>query len=225
MNHRNKNRQKQLMKSVFCLNNLEAELNNLIDRYLIDKEIINILDLGNGASSKAMPMAEKLKKSQVKIYFVDQSKALIDQLKKDCQKYAMTEQIIVQQAEIEKYSIAENKFDLIIADHVLNHLASFDDLMKILEAMMKGTRNNGLNYLHLITDEQEEDLKTGKVISQESQINYGFDKCQSLLKTWYHSWRILTVKKSLSEKILFKKGKKIKHTANNLMFIARKQLA
>ena len=132
-----------------------------------EKESINILDLGCGVGRNTISIAQYYKDNNCKIDAVDILELKIKKLKYYSIYYGVDSMINGITSSIEDYNISNNKYDLILAVSVLEHLNSIDTLLKKLYEIREGIKINGYACFICNSNVEEINLLTNKNLSPQ----------------------------------------------------------
>ncbi|MDP2655934.1 MAG: class I SAM-dependent methyltransferase, partial [bacterium] len=139
----------------------EDGLLKLVEEYFGEKKDVRILDLGCGVGRNAIPIAKIVGPNGGKVTCVDVLDIAIEKLKENSEKYGVSNYIESKVAEVEKFSIKEGYFDLILSFSVLEHGVSNEaSFFNVIRNIKDGTKKGGLNYLGITTNLKELDAKT-----------------------------------------------------------------
>ncbi|RKP57960.1 class I SAM-dependent methyltransferase [Cohnella endophytica] len=190
---------------------------------LFNHNEIQILDLGCGVGRNSIPIAQKLKNHQGIITCVDLIPTAIEHLIENSKKYDVHNQIIAEIADAELFLIKPNGFDYIIACSCLEHLSSVDAFRIVVNRMIEGTKENGINTILMSTEIEELDIETGEINEGLIELNLKTEETFALLQELYEDWEIL-FKRYLPQTIdEMKYGKEIEFRSNWITFVARRK--
>ena len=174
----------------------------LLDRLLIHKDHLNVLDLGCGAGRNTIPMGLRLQETNSTVYGLDLLSEAIDKLRDNADKYGVTDVIQVKEVDVEHADIAKEQYDYIVACGCLEHISSEEAFVEILERMRKGSRLGGINCIIMNTDIQEVERDTGRAVDTLIELNLKKDAVFTILERVYVGWNVLehkTVIRSVDE--------------------------
>ncbi|MEK0316254.1 class I SAM-dependent methyltransferase [Cohnella sp. 56] len=190
---------------------------------IMDLNELQVLDLGCGVGRNSIPIAEKVKAYNGMITCVDLLQTAIDYLIENSKTYDVQHNIIAQTADVETYSIQPNSFDYIVACSCLEHLSSVDAFKTIVNGMILGTKNDGINAILMSTENQDFFLETGELKDGLIELNLKTDEAFSLLHELYKDWEIMIERQSSHYINEHKYGTDIEFRSNWITFIARKK--
>ncbi|NMC35557.1 class I SAM-dependent methyltransferase [Candidatus Beckwithbacteria bacterium] len=205
---------------------LEKPNNEIIDiykKYFNKRKSINILDLGSGVGRNAIPLARLLKNKSSNIYCVDYLEIAINKLNKYAKDYGVADKLNGFISPVENYKIQINFYDYIIAHSVLTHTRSKEIMFQVIDNMIKGTKNNGIIYIHEITNPQMFDIKSKQQIDPDAEIDISYEEFEDRLMQVFSDWEIFTLSKNPYREEYLKDGKKVIWQCDYLSFIARKK--
>lgn len=184
---------------------------------------IRILDLGCGVGRNSIPMAQSVKNYGGTITCIDLIPTAIDLLVENAKKYNVSNQILSEVADAETFSITPNEFDYIISCSCLEHVSSIDSFRTVVNQMIDGTTQLGVNTILMSTEIKELDIETGKISEGLIELNLMTDEAFSILKELYKDWEII-VERTLPQSIKeLKYGKEIEFRSNWITFVARRR--
>ncbi|UOQ85754.1 class I SAM-dependent methyltransferase [Gracilibacillus salinarum] len=102
---------------------------------------------------------------------IDSLTSAIEKLQYYSHTFEVEELIEPVRSDIGNYTIKKNEFDLIIAVSSLEHLASEDLLVTVLQDMAAGTKVNGINCIIANTEVEEILMETGEKLDPLIEIN------------------------------------------------------
>ena len=172
------------------LEQCEPEVLNIVNNNLSDDKPIKILDLGCGVGKNAIPISRILKQ-RATITCVDILPTAITTLKKNAQKFSVSSAITGIVSPIESYPIPTSSYDLILANSVLMFLDTRDAVKSVLEDMIHGTKNDGINYISLSCDVSERDMTTQKIEPNITELPFSFEETRTWLQTIYIGWKCI----------------------------------
>lgn len=170
-------------------------MDNLV--YFNSNDNVTVLDLGCGVGRNSIPIAESMKTRRGRVICVDLIQSALVKLLDYSQQFGVSEYIKIIQSDIGEYVIGVNEFDYIIAVSALEHVESELKLKQVLERMVRGTKDNGINCIIMNTNIEEIDMSTGKELEPLMELNMTTDYAQQLLLSAYQGWDSIftTVKK------------------------------
>ena len=113
-------------------------------RRSLRKKELRILDLGGGVGRNCIPFAQEYHDISCKIERVDLLDLAIEKLCENAREYQVDSYIEGIVMPIEEYFISENSYDFIMAISALEHVATEAALLKKLEKIRRGIRENGI---------------------------------------------------------------------------------
>lgn len=197
---------------------------SLVRENLLGKKNLRVLDLGSGVGRNAIPLAKIIGKLGGKITCVDYLNIAIEKLNEYAIEYNVKEFIDGLVVPIEDFVIKPNTYDYIIAHSVLTHTVSKEEMIRIIKDMVKGTKNNGINYICEITNSREIDVRTGEKLDPDAEVEIIFKELKNLLERLYKGWTIQLLEKNPYKEEFEKTGRKVTWYADYLSFIAKKKL-
>lgn len=194
----------------------------MLERLLLHKEDLMVLDLGCGVGRNTIPVAERLKGSLSKVKGVDLLKDAADMLKSNAAEFGVDHLVEAEAADVEHFAIAEDAYDYILACSCLEHTSSMEALTDTLTAMKKGTKLGGIHCITMSTDVEEVDRKTGKSTEGLIELNIPQKQAMELLDRSYEEWNVL-IKQAVPQSIEEEKdGRHIDFRCNLITFVAQK---
>ncbi|MBA2937308.1 class I SAM-dependent methyltransferase [Paenibacillus sp. CGMCC 1.16610] len=187
----------------------------------IQKDNIQVLDLGCGVGRNSIPIAQSIQAYKGKIYCIDLLPSAIQLLEQNAEKYEVTDTIISQVIDVENFLINKNTFDYIVACSCLEHVSSKAAFQDKLEEMKAGTTVGGINCILMSTEVKEIDLLTGEEREGLIELNLSTEKVFAYLREVYVDWNI-TIEKSVQQEIKEEiDGREIIFKSNWITFVAQ----
>ena len=119
---------------------------------------------------------------------VDILEFAIEKLYDNAQKYNVASSIKGIVKPIEEYSIAENKYDFIMAISALEHIDSEESFVRKLYEIKNGVCEKGIVCLVINSNIEEKQKETGEVLLPQFEVNLSTEKLQELLNQIFHDW-------------------------------------
>jgi len=200
----------------------ESDLLELVEKHFGDKKNIQILDLGCGVGRNAIPMAKIIGPNGGTVTCVDVLDIAIEKLRQNAKKYRVADYIEAEVAEVERFFIQKNYFDLVLSFSVLEHGVSNEDaFFKVIGDIKNGTKKGGFNYLGITTNLEELDAKTLRKLPKDIVYDASFEKARSDLEDVYKDWEIISSGKSFYKEEYTKNGGMIIWQNDFLTFITK----
>lgn len=153
--------------------------------------MINILDLGCGIGRNSIPLAQKLKHKDGSIVCVDLLESAINKLKEYSEKYEVSEKMQFVLSDIADYAIPQNHFNLILSVSAIEHLESEVTFDSVLQEMVAGTKDGGINCLIISTNVKETVVSTGEALDPMYELLFTTDDLISKLQNAYRDWSLM----------------------------------
>ena len=186
----------------------EPDLLKIVEECFGKKKNVRILDLGCGVGRNAIPIAKIIGPNGGKVTCVDVLDIAIEKLRENSEKYGVSNHIESEVAEVEKFPIKIDYFDLILSFSVLEHgVSSEESFFKVIRNIKDGTKKGGLNYLGITTNLEELDAKTLEKLPKDIVYDASFEKAKSDLENIYRDWEVLSTEKSFYREEYVKNGK------------------
>jgi len=166
----------------------------LLDRLLLHKDHLYVLDLGCGAGRNTIPIAVRLQETDSKVLGLDLLSEAVDKLCDNARKYGVTDIIQAKEVDIEHADISKATYDYILVCGCLEHVSSENAFIQVLERMKQGTQMGGINCISMNTEIQEVERDTGRMLDTLIELNLRKDKAFSILETVYKGWNVLEQK-------------------------------
>ena len=185
-------------------------------------EYLSVLDLGCGVGRNSIPIAESLRRKDGKVVCVDILESALMKLKEYCVEHNVENYITSVQCEIENYNIKCEEYDFIIAVSAIEHVRSENSLIKVLNSMAEGTKNNGINLLIINTNVHEIDKQTNEQLQPMYEINMQTGNMIKLLNSNYNGWHVLmNIVKPLNYEIE-RNGRRIDLNTDCITYVVKK---
>ncbi|MWV43624.1 methyltransferase domain-containing protein [Paenibacillus sp. HJL G12] len=195
---------------------------DMLERLLLHKDDLTVLDLGCGVGRNTIPVAERLKGSLSKIKGVDLLEDAAAKLRSNADEFGVGHLIEAEAADVEHYPIAEDAYDYILACSCLEHTSSMDALQRTLDAMQKGTKLGGIHCITMSTEVEEVDRTTGENTKGLIELNIPQQEALDLLDHTYEEWNVL-IKQAVPQSIEEEKdGRHIDFRCNLVTYVAQK---
>ncbi|AJD89640.1 hypothetical protein JMA_03230 [Jeotgalibacillus malaysiensis] len=189
---------------------------------LIKKDHPLILDLGCGVGRNSIPIAQAVKSNNGKVVCVDLLDSAIEKLDAYRKEFGIEEEIELHQEDIGQYQISSEKYDLIVAVSALEHTASEKEFEEVLNRMVNGTKQDGINCLIVNSDMTETDLATGKELDALMEVNLSTPAMMDKLERAFTEWEVLReLVKPLAYEIVRGERKVLLET-NAITYVVRK---
>ena len=156
-----------------------------------EKKSINILDLGCGVGRNAISIAQYYKDFNCKIDAVDLLEVAIKKLNYYSIYYGVDSMINGITSSIEDYNISSNKYDLLIAVSVLEHLNSIDTLLKKLYEIREGIKINGYACFICNSNVEEINLLTNKNLSPQFERIFSDKELDNMIIEVFKDFELL----------------------------------
>lgn len=195
---------------------------DMLERLLLHKEDVMVLDLGCGVGRNTIPVAERLKGSLSKVKGVDLLEDAVDKLRSNAAEFGVEHLVEAEAADVEHFPIAGDAYDYILACSCLEHTSSMEALARTLSAMKEGTKLGGIHVITMSTDVEEVDRNTGESTKGLIELNLPQTQAMELLDETYQEWNVL-IKQAVPQSIEEEKdGRHIDFRCNLITFVAQK---
>ncbi|TXK83443.1 class I SAM-dependent methyltransferase [Paenibacillus sp. N3.4] len=161
--------------------------------HFVGKDNVSVLDLGCGVGRNSIPIAQKIKEQNGRVYCVDLLDSALNKLKSYSYECGVLEAIITEESDIGEYAIEPNTFDYIIAVSSLEHLNSEEHLVGVLSQMAIGTKDKGINCIIINTNVEEIDIESNEELEPMIEVDMSTEHCMSILKKSYAGWEELNI--------------------------------
>lgn len=149
------------------------------------------LDLGCGIGRNCIPVIQKLQGIPCQMDCVDILEFAIEKLQENAVKYHVEQSVNGIVSAVDAYEIAENRYDLILAVSVLEHLDSEKMLLRKLRQIKAGLRAGGIACFVVNTGIEEHDKATKTQRPVRFEINMDTGKLEMLLNEVFSDFDIL----------------------------------
>lgn len=193
---------------------------DLLDEYN-DREHLNVLDLGSGIGRNSIPIAESMKNRNGKVVCVDLLESAIDKLHRYSLKYGIEQFIETRLSDIEVFTIEHDKYDIIIAVSVLEHVSSESALEKKLNEISLGTKSNGSICIIIGSNIREINMKDGQELEPMFEVNLSTESMLQILDHQYTGWEIKNRSVKQLEYQIDRNGQLVKLTTDCITYVAK----
>ncbi|MFD2614302.1 class I SAM-dependent methyltransferase [Paenibacillus gansuensis] len=152
---------------------------------------LTVLDLGCGVGRNSIPLAEIVQPAGGKVICVDLLDTALDKLEEYGEKYEVDDALVTVKQDISDFTITPGTYDYIIACSSLEHVRSEAALHKVLQAMVEGTRPDGINCVVMHTNIEEYDIPSGERRETFFEVIKTRDYVLNLLSRMYDGWERL----------------------------------
>ncbi|MEK3917370.1 class I SAM-dependent methyltransferase [Paenibacillus sp. FSL H7-0331] len=167
--------------------------------YFDSNDKLTVLDLGCGVGRNSIPIAETLKTRSGKVVCVDLMQAALNKLLRYSHKYGVSDYMETYLSDIGECNIPDKKYDYIIAVSALEHVESELKFTQVLDKMVRGTKDRGINCIIMNTNIQEIDISTSTELEPLIELNMSTDQSKELLARAFEDWEVIyTTVKSLA---------------------------
>ncbi|KIL34389.1 hypothetical protein SD71_20420 [Cohnella kolymensis] len=194
----------------------------LLDRLLLHKTDVNVLDLGCGAGRNTIPIAIALKNTSSKVVGLDLLDEAVAKLRENAQEYGVSDLIEADKSDAERAEIREDAYDYIIACGCLEHVSSEEALVQVLERMKRGTKLGGIHCIEMNTNVQEIETDTGRELQPLIELNLPTERAFSILEETYRGWNVLEYRTKLQSIDEEKYDKPSQFRAQSIIFAVQK---
>ncbi|MBP2000314.1 2-polyprenyl-3-methyl-5-hydroxy-6-metoxy-1,4-benzoquinol methylase [Paenibacillus shirakamiensis] len=163
----------------------------LLDRILLHRSDVRIMDLGSGAGRNTIPLAQKLQGNESRIIGVDLLEEAVQKLQENAEKYGVQRFVESRQGDAEHTDFQENHYDYIVACGCLEHVSSEKALREVIQRMQKGTRLGGIHCIAMNTNIEEVEQETGKAVEPLIELNLQSQQAFDVLNQAYEGWNVL----------------------------------
>lgn len=163
----------------------------MLERLLVHKQQLRVLDLGCGVGRHSIPIAQRLADTNSEVIGVDLLDEAVDGLRKYARQYEVDHIVQVEKADVEHYQIQSNAFDFIAACSCLEHTSSKEAFLETVERLKEGTRLGGIHCITMSTSVKEKEIQTGRQIEPLIELNLPTSEVIALLEQAYEGWNIL----------------------------------
>ncbi|MBQ2921084.1 MAG: GNAT family N-acetyltransferase [Oscillospiraceae bacterium] len=150
---------------------------------------LRVLDLGSGVGRNAIACARELPGCSVEC--VDILPVAIEKLLKNAEKMGVGESVRGITAPVDGFEIERNRYDLILAASVLEHLDARASVVRKLREISAGIRPGGAVLIVMNTGVREWDRETGEPLPPQFEVNLPPEEVRTLLGDAFCGWEIL----------------------------------
>ncbi|MBP3964673.1 class I SAM-dependent methyltransferase [Paenibacillus lignilyticus] len=204
-----------LAKPVKTVMNLLQELGT--------NEPIHVLDLGCGVGRNSIPIAEAVQPAGGSVVGVDLLPVAIEKLEQYAAQYGVQSVIRSVVADVEQYEIPPYAYDYIVACSCLEHVSDLAAFQAVVNRMIRGTKDRGINCILINTEAAEYDVELGSQSPGVIELPMKTEETIHLLRALYRDWEIRIVSvipQSIAEE---KNGRAIEFRGNWLTFAAQQR--
>ncbi|MGQ8871686.1 class I SAM-dependent methyltransferase [Paenibacillus sp. TSA_86.1] len=164
---------------------------DMLERLLVHKQELRVLDLGCGVGRHAIPIAQRLADTNSEVIGVDLLDEAVEGLRKYAKQYQVDHIVQAKKADVEHYQVQPNAFDFIAACSCLEHTSSKEAFLETVERLQAGTRIGGIHCITMSTSVEEKEIQTGRQIEPLIELNLSTSDAIALLEQAYEGWNIL----------------------------------
>lgn len=150
---------------------------------------LRVLDLGSGVGRNAIACARELPDSTVEC--VDILPIAIEKLLENAEKLGVSRQIRGIISPVDAFAVEPERYDLILAASVLEHLDSRKSTERKLLEIAAGIRPGGAVLIVMNTGVVESAVETGAPLDPQFEVNLPPDEARNLLADAFLGWEIL----------------------------------
>ncbi|GAB6988847.1 class I SAM-dependent methyltransferase [Paenibacillus pini] len=194
----------------------------MLERLLLHKDELQVLDLGCGVGRNTIPVAERLKGTLSRVKGVDLLDDAVEMLRNNAKEFGVEHLVEAEAADVENYPIPEDAYDFIIACSCLEHTSSKEAVEQELDTMKAGTKMGGIHCITMSTDVEEFDRDTGDSTPGLIELNQKSEEALAMLDRKYEDWKVLiknTDAQSIEE---VKDERNIDFRCNLITYVAQK---
>lgn len=163
----------------------------MLERLLVHKQELRVLDLGCGVGRHTIPIAQRLVDTNSEVIGVDLLDEAVEGLRKYAKQYQVDHIVQAEKADVEHYQVQPNAFDFIAACSCLEHTSSKEAFLEVVERLQAGTRIGGIHCITMSTSVEEKEIETGRQIEPLIELNLSTSEAIVLLEQAYEGWNIL----------------------------------
>ena len=189
---------------------------------LNDYKSLNILDLGSGVGRNSIYIAKKLSNKNLNIDCVDILDIAIEKLNYYLEIYNI-DSINGIVSSVEDYKIKPNKYDLILAIYILEHISSKKELLNKLDEIKNGIKNGGIIYIMVNTNIEEYSLLTKKSLEVQFELNLKTNDFIKLLQKKFLGLEIVRININNQKFTTPREKETVELHSSVVTFIARKK--
>lgn len=187
-----------------------------------DKVNVKVLDLGCGVGRNSIPIAEAIKPQNGKVVCVDLLDSALLKLRQYSKEHKVEEVILAEKADIGNYEIKTNEYDFIVAISSLEHVQSEVALNKVIQQMVDGTQNNGVNCIIVNSEVTEIDEETNEKLDALMEVNLSTEDMIKKISSFYTGWELLKSEVKPLEYTIIRNGISVLLKTNAITYVVRK---
>lgn len=191
--------------------------------HFTSKHNINVLDLGSGVGRNSIPIAKEIKDRNGNVVCVDLLESALHKLKEYSKEHEVEDIIKLEQADIGDYYIEPDSYDLIVAVSALEHVISEAVFDKVIERMVKATKQNGINCVILNSEMEEIHVETNEKLDALMELNLPTDYMLEKLSSYYVGWEVLNKTVKPLEYEITRDNQAVLLKTNAITYVVRKQ--
>lgn len=149
------------------------------------------LDLGSGVGRNSIAIAKQFQNISCRVDCVDILELAIEKLQENAKRFDVEECIHGEVCPIEEFEIDPNTYDLILAVSALEHVDYKESLVKKLEEIRNGIRQNGVVCLVVNSEVREKNKETGEELFPQFEVNLPMEELQEILQKTFAGWEVL----------------------------------
>ena len=150
---------------------------------------LRVLDLGSGVGRNAIACARQLPDSRVDC--VDILPVAIEKLRENARNYGVSQRITGIVAPVDSFPIEANRYDIILAASVLEHLDARESAIRKMQEIAEGIRPGGAAMILMNTGVKEWDADTGEALDAQFEVNLPPEEVRALLSEFFRGWEVL----------------------------------
>lgn len=154
-------------------------------------EKFRALDLGCGVGRNSIAIAKQFQGIPCRVDCVDILELAIEKLMENAKRLGVEECIHGIVSPIEEFEIVPETYDLILAVSALEHVDSKESLVKKLEEIRNGIRQNGVVCLVVNSEVTERNKETGEELFPQFEVNLPTEELQDILHRFFVGWEVL----------------------------------
>lgn len=186
------------------------------------REGLRVLDLGSGVGRNAIACAQALPGARVEC--VDILPVAIEKLRENARTYGVSERIEGILAPVDDFGIERERYDLILAASVLEHLDSREGVVRKLMQISKGIRPGGGVLIVMNTGVREWDTATGEPLDAQFEVNLPPEEVRQLFDQVFDGWQVLWDKRIHQEYDVPRGERRVTIASEVVTFTARREL-
>lgn len=164
---------------------------DMLERLLVHKQELRVLDLGCGVGRHTIPIAQRLAQTNSQVIGVDLLDEAVDGLRKYAKQYQVEQIVQAEKGDVEHYPVQPDDFDFIAACSCLEHTSSREAFLETVERLKAGTRLGGIHCITMSTSVEEKEIRTGRQFEPLIELNLPTSEAITLLEQAYEGWNIL----------------------------------